>query len=491
MATSHMWSAIVTVLGCSLVFRLVSCCSSADKNSHLWQIGSNPVSYIFGTMHVPYNKLWHNIPDNVKVAFASSQDVFLELDKNDEDTMNSINNCQLLPNNDTISKYVSLRVYKRLTKYMRRLQREIPKWYGDGGNDKVAKRILGNWQRKRPIWVTLLLSSLNKEAVENNDIPLLDTFLGNAARNMGKHLKAVEDVQDQCSAFNKLDNEQAEYVMKKELDFLDEQGFEGGSDTAERDIKFYTCGDFEQMVMSDSLLPVPIHNTHNEKQQQIVNNIERLLTTHMIVKRNRKMARTIIATIKANPKKTHFFAIGAGHLVGNDSVINYLKRRGVTVQHIPSDTTIQGSQLPEDFESLGKFKTLPKNINIGDLLPTSTPPPTTPIPLGEVSTGTTTQEMSDYWQHIYHELETSATSRPTYDMTLSTISTRSISRTSPTTTTSTSPAATSSQTQEDITTTSHHNTDSPMESSSSGVMYNTTIIRTLCLITIICSRLLT
>ena len=64
------------------------------------------------------------------------------------------------------------------------------------------------------------------------------------------------------------------------------------------------------------------------------------------------------------------------------------------------------SQLPEDFESLGKFKTLPKNINIGDLLPTSTPPPTTPIPLGEVSTGTTTQEMSDYWQHIYHELET-------------------------------------------------------------------------------------
>ena len=53
-------------------------------------------------MHVPYNKLWHNIPDNVKVAFASSQDVFLELDKNDEDTMNSINNCQLLPNNEVV-----------------------------------------------------------------------------------------------------------------------------------------------------------------------------------------------------------------------------------------------------------------------------------------------------------------------------------------------------------------------------------------------------
>ena len=100
--------------------------------------------------------------------------------------------------------------------------------------------------------------------------------------------------------------------MKKKLDFLDEQGFEGGSDMAERDINFYTCGDFEHMIMSDSLLPVPIHNNHNKKQQQLVSDIERLLTTHMVVKRNRKMARNIIANIKGNPKKTHFFAIGAG-----------------------------------------------------------------------------------------------------------------------------------------------------------------------------------
>jgi len=105
---------------------------------------------------------------------------------------------------------------------------------------------------------------------------------------------------------------QAQYVMKKKLDFLDEQGFEGGHDMTERDIHFYICGDFEHMIMSDSLLPVPIHNTQNKKQRQLVSDIERLLTTHLVVKRNRKMARNIIATIKANPKKTHFFAIGAG-----------------------------------------------------------------------------------------------------------------------------------------------------------------------------------
>ena len=82
---------------------------------------------------------------------------------------------------------------------------------------------------------------------------------------------------------------QAQYVMKKKLDFLDERGFEGGHDTTERDIHFYICGGFEHMIMSDSLLPVPIHNTQNKKQRQLVSDIERLLTIHMVVKRNRKM----------------------------------------------------------------------------------------------------------------------------------------------------------------------------------------------------------
>lgn len=105
---------------------------------------------------------------------------------------------------------------------------------------------------------------------------------------------------------------QAEYVLKKELDFLDEQGFEGGSDSTERNVNFYTCGDFEHMITSESLLPVPIHNARNRKQQELVRGIEEVLTTHMVLKRNRKMARRLLSTIKSSSAKTHFFAVGAG-----------------------------------------------------------------------------------------------------------------------------------------------------------------------------------
>lgn len=162
-------------------------------------------------MHVPYDKLWKDIPGNVKVAFASSQDVFLELDRTDETTNRAISNCQLLPNNETVSKYLSAGVLKRLKKYMTKLETEIPKWYGESDQGNVlVEHLLGNWQRKRPIWISLLLSSLNKDSVRStaSGTPVLDVFLGNAAYNLGKKLGTIEGVDDQCNPFNKLTTRQ-------------------------------------------------------------------------------------------------------------------------------------------------------------------------------------------------------------------------------------------------------------------------------------------
>jgi hypothetical protein len=41
--------------------------------SFLWEIESNPPSYFFGTIHVPYTRVWDAIPHNAKKAFERSQ----------------------------------------------------------------------------------------------------------------------------------------------------------------------------------------------------------------------------------------------------------------------------------------------------------------------------------------------------------------------------------------------------------------------------------
>lgn len=51
--------------------------SGATKGSFLWQIeGANgPPSYFFGTIHVPYTRVWDAIPNNTKAAFAAASQV--------------------------------------------------------------------------------------------------------------------------------------------------------------------------------------------------------------------------------------------------------------------------------------------------------------------------------------------------------------------------------------------------------------------------------
>ena len=92
---------------------------------------------------MPYNKLWDTIPDNVKAAFGSSEDVFVELDWSDESTSNAIKklpNCSLTVN--TVDMYLSARVFQHLNKYMRKLETKIPRWYGDRAQgDAFAKKL--------------------------------------------------------------------------------------------------------------------------------------------------------------------------------------------------------------------------------------------------------------------------------------------------------------------------------------------------------------
>ena len=51
------------------------------KGSFLWQIeGAKGVpSYFFGTIHVPYTRVWDAIPNNTKAAFDAASQVNLIL----------------------------------------------------------------------------------------------------------------------------------------------------------------------------------------------------------------------------------------------------------------------------------------------------------------------------------------------------------------------------------------------------------------------------
>ena len=75
-----------------------------SKGSFLWRVESNPPSYFFGTIHVPYVRVWDSIPENAKQAFAASKRIFFELDLTKPQTISSLSACQLLPKNRHLSQ---------------------------------------------------------------------------------------------------------------------------------------------------------------------------------------------------------------------------------------------------------------------------------------------------------------------------------------------------------------------------------------------------
>lgn len=75
-------------------------------------------------------------------------------------------------------------------------------------SDNLFNAMVGDWMSKRPIWILYTLSSLTEENIRLRKIPLLDLFMDNAARGLGKTVQAVETARDQCRPLNKLSSEQ-------------------------------------------------------------------------------------------------------------------------------------------------------------------------------------------------------------------------------------------------------------------------------------------
>ena len=70
--------------------------------------------------------------------------------------------------------------------------------------DYLFNAIAGNWERKRPVWVMLMVNSLTETDVRSRGVPVLDLYLAQQAEKMRKTTGAVERVEEQCHPLNGL-----------------------------------------------------------------------------------------------------------------------------------------------------------------------------------------------------------------------------------------------------------------------------------------------
>ncbi|KAK2818996.1 hypothetical protein Q5P01_024557 [Channa striata] len=321
-----------------------------DLNSFLWTIKRDPPSYFYGTIHVPYTRVWDFIPENSKQAFQESNIVYFELDLTDPFTISALTSCQLLPQGENLQDVLPRDIYRRLKRHLEYVKLMMPLWMtpdqrGKGlYADYLFNAIAGNWERKRPVWVMLMVNSLTEADIKTRGVPVLDLYLAQEAERMRKKTGAVEKVEEQCHPLNGLNFSQVIFALNQTL--LQQESLRAGSlqvpYTTEDLIRHYNCGDLNSIIFNHDTSQVPNFNnvTLPPSEQVTAQEIDSYFRQELIYKRNERMGKRVKALLEEHPDKSFFFAFGAGHFLGNNTVIDVLRRQGYEVAHTPAGQPI-------------------------------------------------------------------------------------------------------------------------------------------------------
>ncbi|NWI19771.1 TIKI2 Metalloprotease, partial [Crypturellus soui] len=112
--------------------------------------------------------------------------------------------------------------------------------------------------------------------------------------------------------------------------------------TTEDLIKHYNCGDLNSIIFNHDTSQVPnfINATLPPHERVTAQEIDSYFRQELIYKRNERMGRRVKDLLDEYPHKSFFFAFGAGHFMGNNTVIDVLRREGYEVEHTPAGQAI-------------------------------------------------------------------------------------------------------------------------------------------------------
>ncbi len=354
-----LWTFFLAILWIVQTFAIIEFDKKDDKGSFLWRVETSPPSYFFGTIHVPYVRVWDAIPDNAKQAFAASKRVFFELDLTKPHTISALTACQLLPRNRHLSQEIPSDLYARLKIHMEYIKTVMPTWVtpeqkrGGLDADYVFSAITANWERKRPIWVTLLVNSLTPSDISSRAYPVLDLYLSQLAEKNNKRVSAIETVQEQCSPLNVLNKTLVTFALDQTLKQQENLrlGLQSPFFSTDDLIKHYRQGNLDEVIFNQETIMFPslAHNKSphdsdweplTSQEKLLADDIDRFFREHMIDERNKRMASRVINLLVQHPRTPFFFAFGVAHFVGEKTVLNWVESAGFTITHIAPNETL-------------------------------------------------------------------------------------------------------------------------------------------------------
>lgn len=277
----------------------------------LWRIDGKVPSYLFGTIHLPDERVTDVNPE-VERALAASDAVFTELEM-DMVMSPELMQAMRMPAGKTLRDVADDELVQRV---LRRL----------GIDGSAATAVLS----VRP-WVLSMQVLMQGHATGGD---ALDMQIYKDAKSAGKQVGGLETIAEQLAAFDSLGLEGEVALLKLTLDLLDDYE-RRGLDLCEQMILAYCEGDSPKMLKFFDEM---------NHDADLWGRMSRALLTD----RNLRMAERIDRMLHAEPERRFTFAVGTGHLIGEVDVVELLRARGYTVTRVPESL----ANLDEELEEL-------------------------------------------------------------------------------------------------------------------------------------------
>lgn len=268
----------------------------------VYKIAGTKPSYLFGTIHVPDDRLLAP-PDNLKTAFHDAEEVVTELPLDDTSPAHAM---QLagMPAGKTLSSELPKPVYERLKATL----------------EKKGLGMAMPMMERMKVWAVAIQIGLldHLQELMSGKKPI-DVVLHDRAKETGRKTSGLETEAEQLAVFDTLSKEEQSRFLEEALDErdADERAHKDSFTTL---MNLYLGGE-------EAPLLAELNAGFDLKKPLDVKIMKRLITD-----RNKIMSDRIAAKLKANPGHTYLFAVGSAHLLGDDGIVAQLKKKGLTVE---------------------------------------------------------------------------------------------------------------------------------------------------------------
>ncbi len=284
------------------------------QSPFLWVIETNPPSFLYGTIHLPDERVVA-IPDSVMEAFKLSDVIYTEIPF-DSSTQMAMMMALVEPSGKSLQERLDEETWELFKSVLE--SRNVNPTAFDGF--KV-------WAANMQVIMLDILPQMMAGA------EVLDMRLITLAVEHNKETGALETVQDQLSVFENFTDQEHAMMLRQTLEEMIKADKEGES-PLEKLIQAYLTGD-------KSVLWEIANDSFDPENEIMVRFMELLMD-----KRDVQMAKKIDKVLTEDGNRSHFFAAGALHFSSDTAIQQLLREKGYTIVRVESLTNLPLEKAP-------------------------------------------------------------------------------------------------------------------------------------------------